>query len=149
MSHPTCTHHTCTKTTHRQSNYCRSHHFARVALTKGAPIPNLTHVPEHARIKALHTRSDGTYTAIIAPLTPTELEHANCQSIGHEIFFQQQHEPHTTRTLLNMCNSCPILRRCQEVAIAQQEYGYQGGLTANERKAIRKLRKQRLEIVDD
>lgn len=78
----------------------------------------------------------------ILPLTGAE----PCTQIDPEMFYEES----GPQALLNLpilrrvCSDCPIINECAEHAIAHEEYGFWGGLTARERKMLRRKRRQRI-----
>lgn len=65
-----------------------------------------------------------------------------CSQVDPEMFFEEVgalallNEP----ILRGLCSGCPILGECAEHAIRHEEFGFWGGLTATERKDIRRRR---------
>lgn len=78
----------------------------------------------------------------ILPLTGAE----PCTQTDPEMFYEES----GPQALLNIpilrkiCADCPIINECAEHAIAHEEYGFWGGLTARERKLLRRKRRQRM-----
>lgn len=69
-----------------------------------------------------------------------------CTQLDPEMFYEES----ASRALFNLpilrrvCSECPILNECAEHAVAHEEYGFWGGLTAAERKILRRKRGQKL-----
>lgn len=61
--------------------------------------------------------------------------------VGHgELFFDDLKKSNVTKAR-KICASCPVLEECRAFAIPREdEYGVWGGLTANQRRLIRRGR---------
>lgn len=84
-------------------------------------------------------------TTFMLPLTGSE----PCSEIDPELFFieDREHLDGMKPFLRQLCHGCPILDECHEHAIRHEEYGFWGGLTAQERKRERRSRNIVLESV--
>lgn len=78
----------------------------------------------------------------ILPLTGAE----PCIQIDPEMFYEESGGValHNLPILRRICSDCPILNECAEHAISHEEYGFWGGLTAQERKIVRRRRQQKM-----
>jgi WhiB family redox-sensing transcriptional regulator len=65
------------------------------------------------------------------------LESANCTSTDPEIFFSE--ESNTVKSARKICEECPVKTECLNDAIEKDDqFGIRGGLTARERKNLRR-----------
>ena len=63
---------------------------------------------------------------------------AACRGMDVDQFFEGAENPAVRKELKKMCNSCPILDECQTWALKHEPFGYWGGLSADERRRVRK-----------
>lgn len=70
-----------------------------------------------------------------------------CAQVGHDFYYVEKggEAVHIAAHLKKVCNSCPYLVDCREWAIVHEEFGYWGGLSANERNRLRSKHKILLE----
>lgn len=71
------------------------------------------------------------------------MDHAACIGRG-DLFFDDLSKT-KVRSARKICATCPVLVACREYAIPRDEVGVWGGLTANQR---RKIRRGHLEVKD-
>lgn len=78
-------------------------------------------------------------------MLPQILEEAACHSVGVDLFFPDEEQPdHELITLAkSFCTSCPVLEQCFEHGMDNEEYGIWGGMTARERRSLRRKRSNR------
>ena len=73
----------------------------------------------------------------IAFADPTTFASAVCAQIGYEDYYPGANE-HVGQSVIDACQSCPVLAECRELArAADQQYGYHGmwaGLTPSQRR---------------
>ena len=68
--------------------------------------------------------------------------HAACRGMNSEVFFHPEGERGNQRRSRDdrakaVCDSCPVLKRCRDHALASREpYGVWGGLSEHEREEI-------------
>lgn len=61
-----------------------------------------------------------------------------CISVGTDLFFPEEEDgPAQVRTVQQVCHECPVAVECRAAGMLE-EYGIWGGLTAKERKRIRR-----------
>ena len=64
---------------------------------------------------------------------------AACAEVDGDIFFPEDVGGVSTRSVVKICESCPVKDECLELALRNQhEYGIWGGLTPVQRKKLRK-----------
>jgi WhiB family redox-sensing transcriptional regulator len=72
---------------------------------------------------------------------PASYEDPLCQEISTELFFPELGEDRVLISQLkSMCKRCPHLQECAEWGIRNERFGIWGGLSAVERKRIRRKR---------
>src|SRR5689334_11276259 len=69
-------------------------------------------------------------------------DRASCRSVPVAVFFQSENSRGGVRSKAEeaakrVCHDCPVLTSCRAHAIAAEDYGVWGGLTALERAALR------------
>jgi WhiB family redox-sensing transcriptional regulator len=69
-------------------------------------------------------------------------ERGLCRNMSVEVFFESEGARGSGRELREeaakrVCRQCPVIRQCREHAIAAEDFGVWGGLTAREREEIR------------
>ncbi|SDP63373.1 WhiB family transcriptional regulator, redox-sensing transcriptional regulator [Pedococcus dokdonensis] len=69
-------------------------------------------------------------------------DRASCRSVPVAVFFQSENARGGVRAAgeeaaKRVCRVCPVIAQCRVHAIAAEDYGVWGGLTALERAAIR------------
>lgn len=76
-------------------------------------------------------------------------EQANCVNEDTEVFFPEEPSTRTANTLKAkaLCGSCPIQAQCLEYAMENEDHGIWGGMTAAERIAFARLRRQSTKVV--
>lgn len=52
-----------------------------------------------------------------------------------------------TKTLLDICNECPVKLACREYAIVNNEPGIWGGTSSRQRRAIKRARAKGYEVI--
>ena len=52
-----------------------------------------------------------------------------------------------TKTLLDICNNCPVKFHCREFAILHNEPGIWGGTSSRQRRAIKKARAEGNQVI--
>lgn len=69
-----------------------------------------------------------------------------CTQVDPEMFYEESGPQALLNTpiLRRICADCPILNECAEHGIKHEEYGFWGGLTAKERKILRRKRGERI-----
>ena len=75
------------------------------------------------------------------PIRPrTVFDQAACSGTGTELWYEERmSKKHlNVRDLRAVCMNCPALQPCAEYAVVWEEWGFWGGMTPNERRAIRK-----------
>ena len=72
-------------------------------------------------------------------------DEAACRGAPMEWFFPEHCD--TNENAINLCFKCPVLEDCREYGIKHEEWGIYGGMTASERKAMRKKYGHRIEII--
>jgi WhiB family redox-sensing transcriptional regulator len=86
---------------------------------------------------------DGDQT-LVADRDGTWFERAACRDVDRTLFFEAERESSTrrdrrVRAAKSVCAQCPVRRECLSFALAVPErYGIWGGMTAWERKLIRR-----------
>lgn len=72
-----------------------------------------------------------------------------CQQMDPELFFEESNYGAAVLAplLKRVCEGCPILFECREHAVAHEEFGFWGGMSARERKIERRRRGITLESV--
>lgn len=132
----------CHRKTEKGQHRCRHHLAITNHLMHGFPRLTLRieHVP-HVRARAEHSKG----TLLVINKLPAEVT-TPCQSIDPAFYFEEMANMHhgSRRALVSGCLSCPVLEQCREIAIAHQEYGFQGGMTPAQRASVRTLRGQAL-----
>lgn len=69
---------------------------------------------------------------------------ASAACVGKQELFFMDHMLITVRKAKAICAGCSVRDKCLEHALANQEYGIWGGMTANERRLLnRQLRKSK------
>ncbi|MFC5719868.1 WhiB family transcriptional regulator [Streptomyces gamaensis] len=72
----------------------------------------------------------------------TVLEHAVCAEVDQDLFFDST--PAAVELAKELCARCPVIERCLRRALDDNErYGVFGGLTAEERQALRRRERRR------
>ena len=68
------------------------------------------------------------------------LEQAACSGTGTDLWYDEPmaKRQRNVRDLRGICMNCPVLQECAEYAVVWEEWGFWGGLTPHERRAIRK-----------
>lgn len=62
--------------------------------------------------------------------------YANCATTDPDLFFSESESYTAAR---KVCDFCPVRKQCLQEALDENEvYGMRGGLTPNERKALRR-----------
>jgi WhiB family redox-sensing transcriptional regulator len=74
-------------------------------------------------------------------ITMSWTENAACKGKGH-LFFEDDHLT-IVRKAKAVCATCPVVDQCLVYAMDHNEFGVWGGMTANERKNIRRREKRR------
>ena len=69
-----------------------------------------------------------------------------CRSTDPEAFYCEYHSPSLKKSLAKICGGCEIQAECAEYAIWSESVGYWGGLSAPQR---RKIRRERGIILND
>lgn len=74
---------------------------------------------------------------------------ANCANEDIEVFFPEEPSTRVANTLKAkaLCNSCPIQQQCLDYALQNEDHGIWGGMTAAERVAYSRLRRQSTKTV--
>lgn len=67
-------------------------------------------------------------------------ENAACKGKGH-LFFEDDHLT-IVRKAKAVCATCPVVDQCLMYAMDNNEFGVWGGMTANERKNLRRREKR-------
>jgi len=79
----------------------------------------------------------------------TDWERANCKGINTEIFFADDTDLYNrhldNRMIRKICFTCTIQKDCLRAGM-KEEFGVWGGLTANERKKVRKNQLDHIEL---
>jgi Transcription factor WhiB len=63
---------------------------------------------------------------------------AACKSAPIKLFFPEDSKTFTNE-VVKLCENCPVLEPCQEWAVYHEPYGYQGGMTPQQRNRVRSL----------
>jgi len=73
---------------------------------------------------------------------PWEYENPICAEIGVEFFYPETNQIGKLhiKKLANFCKLCSHLTECAEWGIYKEEFGVWGGLSANQRKVIRRAK---------
>ena len=73
---------------------------------------------------------------------PWNYENPACAEVGMEFFYPDRdiEDKIHTKTIVNICKICPHLAECAEWGINRERYGIWGGITANQRRDIRRRR---------
>jgi hypothetical protein len=71
------------------------------------------------------------------------IKQANCRNMNPNLFFPEEEKGSSAKKIyseevINACLNCPVLEPCQEWAVLHEGYGYQGGLTPQQRAKVRK-----------
>lgn len=67
------------------------------------------------------------------------MRHAACRHEGDpEIFFPLGNRDECTNLALSICQGCPVIRECYEIALAHGFTGIWGGTTEDERDGVRR-----------
>lgn len=78
----------------------------------------------------------------LADADHTWWDQARCRGTPVDVFFPA----HNTRPAKEICQGCPIRARCLDYAMTNGiEFGVWGGTSEKERRALRRLRRQRIE----
>ena len=132
----------CHRKTEKNQPRCRHHITITNHLMQGFPRLTLQieNVP-YVRARAEHSKG----TLLVIEKLPAEVT-VPCQSIDPAYYFEEvaNNQHPSRRALVSGCLSCPVLEQCREIAIAHQEYGWQGGMTPAQRASVRTLRGQAL-----
>ena len=71
--------------------------------------------------------------------TDEEFAQAACKDMDVDIFYADDRKDiYHFRNLKQLCATCPIIFRCLEVAVANNEHGFWGGMTEEERKRLKR-----------
>lgn len=73
------------------------------------------------------------------------MDHAACIGRG-DLFFDDLAKS-KVKAARKICAVCPVLKRCREYAIPRDEVGVWGGLTANQRRKIRRGHLEEKDVV--
>ena len=73
---------------------------------------------------------------------PWNYENPACAEVGMEFYYPDRdiEDKIHTKTIVNVCKICPHLAECAEWGINRERYGIWGGITANQRRDIRRRR---------
>lgn len=67
-------------------------------------------------------------------------ERASCKGLDTELFYTPLSElladGYTYKTLRNICFNCPIWEDCLKIGVQEEQYGFWGGLSEEERKHL-------------
>ena len=64
---------------------------------------------------------------------------AACKGEDVQLFYLDADDyPEEIARLKNLCESCPVLAKCQVYALEWESYGFWGGMTVSERRRVRK-----------
>lgn len=71
---------------------------------------------------------------------PWKYENPLCSQVGLDFYYPEIEDGNTnnTRIAMNICRRCPHLTECAEWGIRRERFGIWGGLTATQRKIIRR-----------
>lgn len=63
-----------------------------------------------------------------------------CTSVPWELFFPEVDDPNPShrRVLRALCDACPVLSMCRDHALRHEEYGFWAGMTAKDRRLVRR-----------
>lgn len=62
-----------------------------------------------------------------------------CRTVDPELWFAEVGDYPSTQRAKALCNTCPVIERCLQFALDNREpYGVWGGLTALERRQVRR-----------
>jgi hypothetical protein len=64
------------------------------------------------------------------------VEKAACRKADINLFYPEDGKTFTS-TVIEMCDGCPVLEKCQEWSVYHEGYGYQGGMTPQQRNRVR------------
>lgn len=101
--------------------------------------------PEHYRtplVQPLRVSKSAGVTRVTMPI-PEYTNDVPCRQVDPEMFFTDrggEGYENVMATACAMCEGCDLLVECREWGIASFEYGVIGGLTAQERSRVRKIR---------
>lgn len=59
-----------------------------------------------------------------------------CRSMPGELYFPENGSP--KKTVIALCNTCDVLEQCRMYALHHESHGLWGGLTEQDRRALRK-----------
>jgi WhiB family redox-sensing transcriptional regulator len=68
--------------------------------------------------------------------------------VGKQEFFFNDFKGSLVREAKKICGQCPVKAQCLEYGLTHIEYGIWGGYTANERKRMRRVRRETLRAVE-
>jgi WhiB family redox-sensing transcriptional regulator len=71
-------------------------------------------------------------------------QHAAC--IGKQQYFFDDFKATLVREAKKICADCPVREQCLDHAMKFQEYGVWGGLTANERRVMKRRLKRMMRL---
>jgi WhiB family redox-sensing transcriptional regulator len=80
------------------------------------------------------TQDNGTF--ILSRDALAWREHAAC--MGHAEYFFNDAKKTNVRQAKKICADCPVRLECLEHGMTHDEYGVWGGLTANERRVLKR-----------
>ena len=63
-----------------------------------------------------------------------------CSSIGPQLFYADPSDANSGTIARKVCDSCPVVDECAEHGIKHERFGIWGGLTPQQRSAIRRER---------
>lgn len=74
---------------------------------------------------------------------------AACTGIGTEVFYSPEYAQNQVpfETLARVCNPCPVRSECLNHAVKHEEFGYWGGRSERQIRAIRREKRIRLESI--
>ena len=74
----------------------------------------------------------------MAMTVPAWVEDAACHGADPGMFFPDKSEAHAIRAVIQVyCDDCPVREACLDLGL-HMEYGVWGGLTAHERRRLRR-----------
>ncbi|UQN31635.1 WhiB family transcriptional regulator [Brachybacterium kimchii] len=75
------------------------------------------------------------------PVKPAWMDDALCTQTDTELFFPGQFDSGTAKAAKQVCAKCPVREACLEWAVTEVEHGIWGGTTDQQRRRIRRERK--------
>ena len=118
----------------------RGHAALAKEATKAFIDTDRVRSPLDLPVRVKHTVTHGGKWGVIVPY-PKYDGTEGCAGMDLDVFFPEENQ-HTDPAAVAACEGCPFVTECREWALASEEHGFFGGLSARQRSLVRKQRGQ-------